>query len=505
MTDGRVESTRHLRNPLDVLAQQVVAMTSVEPWGVDALHAAVRGAAPFADLSRTVFESVLDLLSGRFASDDFAELRPRITWDRVANTVIAREGAKRIAIVNGGTIPDRGLYGVFLAGGEKAHARVGELDEEMVFESKVGEVFLLGASSWRIEEITHDRVLVSPAPGQPGKMPFWHGDAAARPLETGQLIGRLVRELRGVAPRRGACRGWSAATSSSDQAAENLLQYLDDQARATGDVPDDRTLVVERTRDELGDWRVCILSPLGGRVHAPWSMALTARVRDQLGLDVETMWTNDGFVVRFPDAERPPEVEHLLPSPEEVEALVLRQLGSTALFAAKFRENASRALLLPRRRPGQRTPLWQQRKRAADLLAVAARFPTFPLLLETYRECLRDVFDMPALVGTLRAVADRTMRVTTVDTAAPSPFAASLLFGFVANYIYDGDAPLAERRAQALSIDQAQLRELLGEAELRELLDADVLAAVEAELQQLDAPLPRPGHRRHPRPPAPGG
>ena len=485
MTEGRVEATRYPRNPLDVLAQQIVAMTSVEPWSVDALHTAVRGAAPYSELSRTVFENVLDLLSGRFASDDFAELRPRVTWNRVANTVIAREGSKRIAIVNGGTIPDRGLYGVFLAGGEKAHARVGELDEEMVFESKVGEVFLLGASSWRIEEITHDRVLVTPAPGQPGKMPFWHGDAPARPLETGQLIGRLSRELREV-PRAAAVSRLVRGHQLERQAAENLLAYLEDQARATGEVPDDRTLVVERTRDELGDWRMCILSPLGSRVHAPWSMALTARVRDQLGLEVETLWTNDGIVVRFPDADRPPEVEALLPSPEEVEALVLRQLGSTALFAAKFRENASRALLLPRRRPGARTPLWQQRKRSADLLAVASRFPTFPLLLETYRECLRDVFDMPALVGTLRAVADRSMRVTTVDTAAPSPFAASLLFGFVANYIYDGDAPLAERRAQALSIDQGQLRELLGDAELRELLDADVLAAVEAELQQLE-------------------
>jgi len=485
MTDGRVEATRHLRNPLDVLAQQVVAMTSVEPWGVDALYAAVRGAAPFAELSRTVFENVLDLLSGRFASDGFAELRARVTWDRVANTVIARDGAKRIAIVNGGTIPDRGLYGVFLAGGEKTHARVGELDEEMVFESKVGEVFLLGASSWRIEEITHDRVLVSPAPGQPGKMPFWHGDAAARPQETGQLIGQLVRELRET-PRTAAVSRLVRTHQLERQAAENLLQYLEDQARATGDVPDDRTVVVERTRDELGDWRVCILSPFGSRVHAPWSMALTARVRERLGLDVETMWTNDGIVVRFPDADAPPDVEVLLPGPDEVEGLVLRELGSTALFAAKFRENASRALLLPRRRPGVRTPLWQQRKRSADLLAVAAGFPTFPLLLETYRECLRDVFDMPALVGTLRAVREHSMRVTTVETATPSPFAASLLFGFVANYIYDGDAPLAERRAQALSIDPAQLRELLGDAELRELLDVDVLATVEAELQQLE-------------------
>ena len=485
MTEGRVEAIRYPRNPLDVLAQQVVAMASVEPWGVDALHAAVRGAAPFAELSRTVFENVLDLLSGRFASDDFAELRPRLTWDRVANTVIAREGSKRIAIANGGTIPDRGLYGVFLAGGEKAHARVGELDEEMVFESKVGEVFLLGASSWRIEEITHDRVLVSPAPGQPGKMPFWHGDKAARPLETGQVIGQLVRELREV-PRPAAVSRLVRGHQLERQAAENLLQYLEDQAQATGAVPDDRTLVVERTRDELGDWRVCVLSPLGARVHAPWSMALTARIRDRLGIDVETMWTDDGIVVRFPDTDRPPEVDDLLVPPDEVESLVVRELGGTALFAAKFRENASRALLLPKRRPGTRTPLWQQRKRAADLLAVAARFPTFPLLLETYRECLRDVFDMPALAATLRSLADRSMRVVTVDTAAPSPFASSLLFGFVANYIYDGDAPLAERRAQALSIDQGQLRELLGDAELRELLDAEVLAAVEAELQQLE-------------------
>jgi ATP-dependent Lhr-like helicase len=485
MADGRVEATRAPRNPLDVLAQQLVAMAGVEPWDVDALYATVRRAGPYAELSRTVFDHLLDLLAGRYASDDFAELRPRLTWDRVANSVVAREGAKRIAIVNGGTIPDRGLYGVFLAGGEKQHARVGELDEEMVFESKVGEVFLLGASSWRIEEITHDRVLVSPAPGQPGKMPFWHGDAPARPLETGQMIGRLIRELRALPPAAAHTR-LVREHQLEPTAAENLLRYLEDQRKATAEVADDQTLVVERTRDELGEWRVCILSPLGGRVHAPWAMALTARVRDVLGLDVETMWTNDGIVARFPDMEAPPDVQLLLPAPDEVESLVLRQLGGTALFAAKFRENASRALLLPRRRPGVRTPLWQQRKRAADLLTVASRHADFPLLLETYRECLRDVFDMPALVATLRAVSTRAIRVHTVDTATPSPFASSLLFGFVANYIYDGDAPLAERRAQALSIDQAQLRELLGEAELRELLDANVLTAVEAELQQRD-------------------
>jgi ATP-dependent Lhr-like helicase len=484
MTDGRIESTRYPRNPLDVLAQQLVAMAAVETWDVDALFATVRGAAPYAELSRTVFENVLDLLSGRYASDDFAGLRPRLTWDRLANTVVAREGSQRIALVNGGTIPDRGLYGVFLAGSEKGQARVGELDEEMVFESKVGEVFLLGASSWRIEEITHDRVLVSPAPGQPGRMPFWHGDAAGRPLETGKLIGELVRQLRAVSKPVAVSRlvqGHQLET----QAAENLVAYLDDQAAVTGEVPDDRTLVIERVRDEMGDWRVCILSPLGGRVHAPWAMALTAKVREELGIEVETLWTNDGIVVRFPETDAPPEVGTLLPRPGEVEALVLRQLGSTALFAAKFRENAARALLLPRRRPGGRTPLWQQRKRSADLLSVAARSGSFPMLLETYRECLRDVFDIPALVSTLKAVEEGDLRVATVDTTTPSPFAASILFGFVANYIYDGDTPLAERRAQALTIDPGQLRELLGEAELRELLDAEVLEEVEAELQQL--------------------
>ncbi len=484
MTEGRIESTRYPRNPLDVLAQQLVAMAAVEPWDVDALFATVRGAAPFAELSRTVFDNVLDLLSGRYASDEFAELRPRLTWDRLANRVVAREGSHRIALVNGGTIPDRGLYGVFLAGSEKTQARVGELDEEMVFESKVGEVFLLGASSWRIEEITHDRVLVSPAPGQPGKMPFWHGDAAGRPLETGKLIGELVRQLRGLA-KPAAVSQLVEGHRLEPQAAENLLRYLEDQAGATGDIPDDRTLVIERVRDELGDWRVCILSPLGGRVHAPWAMALTAKVREVHGIDVETLWTNDGIVVRVPDMDAPPEVQPLLPRPEEVEALVLRQLGATALFAARFRENAARALLLPRRRPGGRTPLWLQRKRSADLLSVAARSGTFPILLETYRECLRDVFDIPALVSTMKAVADGAMRVATVDSATPSPFAASILFGFVANYIYDGDTPLAERRAQALTIDPGQLRELLGEAELRELLDAQVLEEVEAELQQL--------------------
>ena len=485
MHEAQTEAIRYPRNPLDVLAQQIVAMVAMETWDVDELFQAVRGAAPFAELSRSIFDGVLDMLSGRYPSDDFADLRPRLTWDRLKNQAIAREGARRVAVINGGTIPDRGLYSVFLAGDRGPASRVGELDEEMVFESRVGETFLLGASSWRIEEITHDRVLVSAAPGQPGKMPFWKADATGRPLELGRHIGELVRSLRQMPPAA-AIQRLTKHHDLDARAAENLLRYLADQAAATGSVPDDRTIVIERTRDELGDWRMCLLSPFGGRIHAPWAMAVVERVRAETGGDAETMWTDDGFVVRFPETEAPPDPALLLPASDEAEALVVRQLGGTALFAAKFREAAARALLLPRRRPGGRTPLWQQRKRAADLLAVAARFGSFPMILEAYREILRDVFDIPALVETLRKIEARDIRTVTVDSTMPSPFASALLFGYVANYIYDGDAPLAERRAQALSIDQGQLRELLGEAELRELLDADAIADVELQFQHLD-------------------
>src|SRR6187549_2806749 len=482
MHEGHVESTRYPRNPLDVLAQQIVAMAAMDPWSVDEMFSRVRQAAPFAELSRRVFEGVLDMLSGRYPSDEFAELRPRITWDRVQGVISGRTGAKRVAIANAGTIPDRGLYGVFLAGADRP-MRVGELDEEMVFETDVGDTFTLGASTWRVEEITHDRVLVSPAPGEPGKTPFWHGDQAGRPVELGVAIGKLIRDLRAT-PRNAAIDRLVREHDLDPAAAENLLRYLDDQA-AAGAVPDDRTLVIERCLDELGDWRVCLLSPLGSRIHAPWAMAVTAQIRNRTGMDVEVMWGDEGFVVRFPDVEQPPDPQLLIPDVDEVEALVLRQLGSTSLFAARFRETAARALLLPRRRPGMRTPLWQQRKRASDLLAVASRFGSFPALLETYREVLRDHFDMPALIDVLGRVAKRTLRVATIDTTSPSPFAASLLFSYVANYIYDGDAPLAERRAQALSVDQAQLRELLGDAELRELLDPEALDTVERQLQYL--------------------
>jgi ATP-dependent Lhr-like helicase len=485
MHDGAVEATRYPRNPLDIVAQQIVAMTSMDRWDVDELFATMRRAAPFAELSRTVFDGVLDMLSGRYPSDEFAELRPRITWDRVAGTVAARDGAKRVAIANGGTIPDRGLYGVFLIGAGPGAARVGELDEEMVFESRVGETFVLGASSWRIEEITHDRVLVSPAPGQPGKMPFWKGDRAGRPLELGLAIGRLMHDLLRVPPAAAVDR----LTREHDLdrlAAENLLQYLRDQLAATRAVPDAATVIVERVRDELGDWRVCVLSPRGGRIHAPWAMAAAAKIREERGIDVETLWGDDGFVVRFPDVDEPPDPRLVVPDPDEVQALVVRQLGATALFAAKFRENAARSLLLPKRRPGMRAPLWQQRKRAADLLAVASRYGSFPVLLETYRECLRDFFDMPALVTTLADLRSRRIRIVTVDSDTPSPFAASLLFSYVASFLYDGDAPLAERRAQALAVDQTQLRELLGDAELRELLDIESMDALERQLQRLE-------------------
>ena len=485
MHESRIESSRYPRNPLDVLSQQIVAMVSMDDWEVDALFAAVRRAAPFAELARSIFEGVLDMLSGRYPADDFADLRPRLTWDRVSNRLTAREGSKRIAVINGGTIPDRGLYGVFLLGERGPGARVGELDEEMVFESRVGETFLLGASTWRIEELTHDRVLVTPAPGEPGKMPFWKAEAAGRPLELGTYIGQMVRTLRHLPPA-GAIQRLVQHHDLDQQAAENLMRYLADQAAAAGVVPDDHTILIERCRDELGDWRICVLTPFGGRIHAPWSMAVVERARAEKGLDVETMWTDDGFVVRFPETDEPPDTQLLIPAADEVEALVLKALGGSALFAAKFREAAGRALLLPKRRPGGRSPLWQQRKRAADLLAVAARFGSFPMLLETYRECLRDVFDMPAVVATLRRIETREIRAVSVDSATPSPFASSLLFGYVANYIYDGDAPLAERRAQALAIDQNQLRELLGEAELRELLDHDALEQVERQLQHLE-------------------
>ena len=536
MHEAHIESTRFPRNPLDVLAQQMVAIVAHPPnlpppekskkrvvkpkkqsaarsrlfaefeqaeedaaepeailesgpeFPVEELYNIVRRAAPFGGLTRSSFEGVLDLLSGRYPSDEFAELRPRLTWDRIRNVVSARQGATRLAILNAGTIPDRGLYGVFLTHSEGKSVRVGELDEEMVFESRPGETFILGATTWRIDEITHDRVLVSPAPGEPGKMPFWKGDGPGRPLEFGRRIGAMVRELRAL-PVPAALTRLVSEHDLDPGAAENLLRFLEDQHEATGQVSDDRNIVIERSRDELGDWRVCVLTPFGSRIHIPWAMAVAARIRAAGGPDVETLWGDDGFVLRFPDSDEPPSSDWFMVESSEVMDLVLRQLGATALFAGRFREAAGRALLLPRRRADGRAPLWQQRKRAYDLLSVASRYPAFPMLLEAYRECLRDVFDMPALIETLRAVEQRQLRVHVVDTRTPSPFAASLLFSYVSNFLYDGDAPLAERRAQALTIDQDQLRDLLGESDLRELLDPDAIADIEEQQQCLVDPF----------------
>ena len=484
MYEGKVEPVHYPRNALDVLAQQIVAMVAMDDWRVDDLFATIRQAAPYAALTRSVFESVLDMLAGRYPSDDFAELRPRLTWDRLANRLSTRQGARVTAVNNAGTIPDRGLYGVFSATSTKG-SRVGELDEEMVFESRAGDTIILGATTWRIEEITHDRVLVSPAPGEPGKMPFWKGDGPGRPPEFGQQIGELTRSLLAL-PKPVAFTKLIDEHSLDPTASENLLRYLDDQTAATDRVPSDQDILIERCRDEFGDWRVCVLTPFGTRVHAPWCMAATAKLRAERGIDVESMWSDDGFVIRLPDGDELFDSGLFLPSAAELKDLVLRQLGSTSLFAAKFREAAARALLLPRRRAGLRAPLWQQRKRASDLLAVASRYPGFPILLETYRECVRDVFDLPATIDILRQVERGAIRVTSIYSDKPSPFASTLLFSYIANYIYDGDAPLAERRAQALAIDQSQLEQILGSTDLRELLDAAVIDEVESQLQSLE-------------------
>jgi ATP-dependent Lhr-like helicase len=480
MQEGLIEHTRYPRNPLDVLAQQVVAMAALDEWSVDDLAALVRRAANYTELSDEVLHNVLDLLAGRYPSDEFGELRPRIVWDRVRGVIRGRAGAQRLAVTSGGTIPDRGLFGVFLPEG----TRVGELDEEMVYESRPGETFLLGASTWRIEDITPDRVIVTPAPGEPGRMPFWHGDGPGRPLELGRAMGAFVRELRAQSTDA-ADRRLRDDVGLDELASRNLLQYLDEQAEATGSVPDDRTIVIERFRDEIGDWRVCLLTPFGAKVHAPWAMAIQSRLAEQHGMDVEMMWSDDGIVMRLPDAVDTLPTDALLLDPDDVHEIVVAQLPNTAMFAARFRECAARALLLPRRRPDRRTPLWQQRQRAADLLTVAARHPDFPILLETTRECLNDVFDLPALREVLRDVRARRIRVVPAETNRASPFAQSLLFGWIAVYMYEGDAPLAERRAAALALDRDLLRDLLGAEELRELIDPVVLADLELTLQHL--------------------
>ncbi|MGY3204433.1 ATP-dependent helicase [Streptomyces sp. TE5632] len=507
MRTGAIESLRVPANPLDVLAQQIVAMTAMDTWQFDDLLAMVRRAAPFASLPESAFTGVLDMLAGRYPSDAFAELRPRVVWDRVTGEITGRPGAQRLAVTSGGTIPDRGLFGVFLAGADpkKGGGRVGELDEEMVYESRVGDVFTLGTTSWRIEDITRDRVLVSPAPGVPGRLPFWKGDQLGRPLELGRAVGAFLREVGSLSPQEARLRLLAAGLDA--WAADNVLSYLDEQRQACGHVPDDRTIVVERFRDELGDWRVVVHSPFGAQVHAPWALALGARLSERYGMDAQVMHADDGIVLRLPDADlmgldlldqepvrtgteydadqAPLGAADVVFDKGEVDQVVTDQVGGSALFASRFRECAARALLLPRRNPGRRTPLWQQRQRASQLLQVAGEFGSFPIVLEAVRECLQDVFDVPGLVELMGDLESRKVRLVEVTTPEPSPFARSLLFGYVAQFLYEGDSPLAERRAAALSLDSRLLAELLGQAELRELLDAEVLAELERELRWL--------------------
>ncbi|MDX3852019.1 ATP-dependent helicase [Streptomyces sp. AK02-01A] len=507
MRSGSIEALRVPANPLDVLAQQLVAMVALDVRQADDLLALARRAAPFASLPESAFTAVLDMLAGRYPSDAFAELRPRVVWDRVTGTVTGRPGAQRLAVTSGGTIPDRGLFGVFLAGADpkKGGGRVGELDEEMVYESRVGDVFTLGTSSWRIEDITRDRVLVTPAPGTPGRLPFWKGDQLGRPLELGRAVGAFLREVGSLTEEDARLRLLTAGLDA--WAADNVISYLDEQRRACGHIPDDRTILVERFRDELGDWRVVIHSPFGAQVHAPWALALSARLSERYGMDAQVMHADDGIVLRLPDADlmgldllddEPDRLGTAFDSEQapigaadvafdrgDISGIVTNQVGGSALFASRFRECAARALLLPRRSPGKRTPLWQQRQRAAQLLQVASEFGSFPIVLEAVRECLQDVFDVPGLTELMGDIESRRVRLIEVTTSEPSPFARSLLFGYVAQFLYEGDSPLAERRAAALSLDSRLLAELLGQAELRELLDPEILTELEQELQWL--------------------
>ncbi|WP_139347936.1 ATP-dependent helicase [Nocardia donostiensis] len=488
MRTGQIEAIRIPVHPLDILAQQTVAACALDTLDVDAWFDTVRATGSYAALPRSSYESVLDLLSGRYPSDEFAELRPRLVWDRDAGTLTGRPGAQRLAVTSGGAIPDRGMFAVYMMG-EKA-SRVGELDEEMVYESRVGDVFALGATSWRIEEITYDRVLVTPAFGQPGRLPFWHGDGLGRPAELGAALGEFIRRAGQEAARADSdgevFAKLTGAAGLDDNAVTNLTALLDEQRTATGRLPTDRTLLVERFRDELGDWRLVLHSPYGMPVHAAWALAVGARLRERFEIDAVANASDDGIVVRLPDTtDDPPGAELFVFAPDEIDDLVTEQVGGSALFASRFRECAARALLLPRRDPGRRAPLWQQRQRSAQLLDVARKFPDFPILLETVRECLRDVYDLPALRELLERVARRQVRVVEVETATPSPFANALLFDYIGQFMYDGDSPLAERRAAALSLDSGLLAELLGRVELRELLDAQIIEQTEHELQRL--------------------
>ena len=488
MLAGAIETMRVPTNPLDVLAQHTVAAAALEPLDADRWFQAVRRSAPFATLPRSAFEATVDLLAGKYPSTEFAELRPRLVYDRDAGTLTARPGAQRLAVTSGGAIPDRGMFTVYLATDSEKPSRVGELDEEMVYESRAGDVISLGATSWRITEITHDRVLVIPAPGQPARLPFWRGDSVGRPAELGAAVGAFTGELAGLSADEFTKR--CQAMGFNDFATENLRRLLADQREATGVVPTDTTFVVERFRDELGDWRVILHSPYGLRVHGPLALAVGRRLRERYGIDEKPTASDDGIIVRLPDTdlstgEVASFADLFVFDADEIEPVVTAEVGGSALFASRFRECAARALLLPRRHPGKRSPLWHQRQRAAQLLDVARKYPDFPIVLEAVRECLQDVYDVPALTTLMQQVAQRRLRIVEVETAIPSPFAASLLFGYVGAFMYEGDSPLAERRAAALSLDSVLLAELLGRVELRELLDPEIIAATTRQLQHL--------------------
>ena len=480
MRAQRIEPTRIPRHPLDVLSQQIVAMVAMQDWHVDELYEVITSAAGFTTLPRSAYDAVLDMLSGRYPSDDFAQLRPRLVWDRSTDLLTARSGAQRTAVISGGTIPDRGLFPVFIVGTKDG--RVGELDEEMVYESRVGDVISLGASSWRIEEITYDRVLVTPAPGRPGKLPFWHADAQGRSAEMGRAIGTFLREAEARSPGRRM-----ADTDLDTYARQNLVAYLDEQLSATGVLPTDRRLLVERFRDEIGDWRMVVHAPWGARVTAPWALLASARIREAFGLDANIMATDDGLVLRLLDTDQDEAwwdavVDTVLLDPDDLTTQVSQEITTSALFAAKFRECSSRALLLTRNAPGKRTPLWQQRQRSAQLLAVAGTYPGFPMVLEAVRECLDDVYDLPTLKQVLREVRDGLIGVDVVHTDSPSPMAQTQMFSYVSVFMYEADNPLGQQAA-ALELDHALLADLLSDTDLRSIIPQEAIDQVEAEVQ----------------------
>ncbi|MFJ4131454.1 ATP-dependent helicase [Pseudomonas cyclaminis] len=490
MLAGRIEAIDPPRNPLDVLAQQTVAAVAMEAVDVDAWYDTVRRAAPFHTLPRNVFDAVLDMLAGRYPSDDFAEFRPRLVWHRETGQLTARPGAKQLAVTSGGTIPDRGMFSVVLPEGEEqaGSRRVGELDEEMVYESRVNDIITLGTSSWRIQQITNDQVVVTPAPGRSARLPFWRGDGLGRPAELGEAIGAFLALLEGadglaIDP---ALKQRLETAGLDPNAMSNLLRLVSEQREATGMLPTDRTLVLERCRDETGDWRVILHSPYGRRVHDPWALAIAERIRQRLKVDPSVVASDDGIIARIPDtAGRVPGAELFLCDPQTLRKTVTDAVAGSALFAARFRECAARALLLSRRTPGRRSPLWQQRLRAGQLLQIAQGYPDFPILIETARECLQDVYDLPALDALMQRLQDGAVQIAEVTTEVPSPFAASLLFGYVAEFMYETDTPLAERRTSVLSLDSGLLGDLLGQVDLGELLDPAIVDRVGGELQRL--------------------